>query len=376
MVNIREQVAWVTPDKDEATAKTIRLVRSGLDRVEHQQPLASRQLAVATDALIIGAGPAGLKCALALAEAGRKVTIVEKTPILGGKTVLYEELFPAMECGPCLLEPVMDQVLHGELSENITLLTLSEVVAVSGYQGNFEVIVEQRPRYVAPELCIGCTACVDACPESLDNSFDEGLGQRKAIAYAIPGALPNAPVLEMQACVRSRGEDCRLCEEACPMPGAVVLNDELKRHTLAVGAIVVATGSSLYDVSRVTELGYGRVPGVYTSMEFERILASNGPCGGRLVRPDTGATPRTVALVHCAGSLDDRHVPLLLFGLLRGGVQGQPAGQPPRRGRALRAPVQRPGAARQRSLYDVRPRAEKRARRHRPLRFHRIHLGQ
>ena len=47
-----------------------------------------------------------------------------------------------------------------------------------------------------------------------------------------------------------------------------------------VGAIVVAVGARLYDCRELPDLGYGKVPGVYTSLEFERLLASNGPTGG------------------------------------------------------------------------------------------------
>jgi len=104
MVNIREQVAWVTPDADEARQKAAALIRAAARRVALHQPLERKQLEARTEVVIIGAGPAGLKSALTLAQAGRKVVLVEKTPVLGGLPVRYEELFPNMECGPCLLE--------------------------------------------------------------------------------------------------------------------------------------------------------------------------------------------------------------------------------------------------------------------------------
>jgi heterodisulfide reductase subunit A len=55
-------------------------------------------------------------------------------------------------------------------------------------------------------------------------------------------------------------------------------------------------------------LGYGRLPGVYTSLEFERLLARNGPTGGDLGLAG-GTPPASLAIVHCVGSLDERHQP-------------------------------------------------------------------
>ena len=117
MVNVREHVAWVTESGQTATDKAFHLARAALARVVHHEPLERREIDVSTDTLIIGAGPAGLKAAITLAEAGRKVVLVEKGPILGGMPVRYEEVFPRMECGPCVLEPFMaeavrDAVIH------------------------------------------------------------------------------------------------------------------------------------------------------------------------------------------------------------------------------------------------------------------------
>lgn len=308
MANIREQVAWVTPDLEQATAKACAQIRGAVARVRLHEPLARKELEVCRDVLVIGAGPAGLKSALTLAEAGRKVLLVEKLPVLGGMPVRYEDLFPNMECGPCMLEPVLGEVLHGPHSANIEILTMAEVLETTGYYGNFNVKVRKSPRYVDTEACIGCGECIAPCPAAAPNQFNCGLDERKAIAYPFLGALPNAPFLDMEACLRGKGDDCTLCRDACPVEGAIRFDDGGQTVERNVGAIVVAVGSSLYDCRKLPQLGYGAIRAVYTSLEFERILASNGPTGGEL-RSLNGEVPRSVAIIHCVGSLESEHRP-------------------------------------------------------------------
>ena len=307
-VNIREQVAWVTPDRAQATAKAAAQIHAALARVANHRPLEKKELEVCRDVLVIGAGPAGIKAALTLAEAGRKVLLVEKGPALGGMPSRYEELFPNMECGPCLLEPAIGDVLHGPHSANLEYLTLAEVAGVKGYYGNFTVTVRQSPRHVDAELCVGCGECVAPCPVTTPNEFDCGLSLRKAIAFPYPGVLPNIPFLDEKCCLRQTGEDCTACQAACPVEGAVRYDEASRTIERTVGAIIVAVGASLYDCRELPELGYGTVPGVYTSLEFERIMASNGPTGGEL-RGRDGQAPGSVAIVHCVGSLSADHRP-------------------------------------------------------------------
>lgn len=308
MVNIREQVAWVTPDPDQACQKACALIRAAARRVALHQPLEKKQLEARTEVVMIGAGPAGLKSALTLAQAGRKVVLVEKTPVLGGLPVRYEELFPNMECGPCMLEPVMGEILHGEHAHNIEILTLAEVIEMSGYLGNFTVKIRQKARYVDTVRCIGCGECIPPCPVAVPNEFNNGLGERKAIALAFAGALPSVPFLDSAACRRWKGEDCELCRKACPVQGAVQFEDEDKILERNAGAIVLATGSGLYDCRNLPQLGYGSIPDVYTSLEFERLVASNGPTAGSILT-SAGKPPDSLAIVHCVGSLDERHKP-------------------------------------------------------------------
>ena len=310
MVNIREQIAWVTPDPEKAVKKAALAIKAALWRVALHEVLEKEEMEVSATVLVIGAGPSGLKAALTLAEAGRKVILVEKTPVIGGLPVLYEELFPDMECGPCMLEPLMGEILHGDHAENIELITLAELSEVAGYFGNFLVKIRQRPRYVETGTCIGCGECIEACPAAGLNPFNGGMDQKKAIAFAFPGALPNVPYLDTELCTRFfAGSDCTLCSAVCPAgEGVIVYHDRETLVERQVGAIVIATGSSLYDCAPLENLGYGRFPEVKTAHEFERMLASNGPSGGEILA-SSGEAPGSVVFIHCVGSLDDEHKP-------------------------------------------------------------------
>ena len=313
MINIREQVAWVTEDKEKAAEKAVHYINAAISRVNLQEPLEKKEIDVSPDAIVVGAGPAGLKAALSLAEAGRKVTVVEKSPTIGGLPVRYEEIFPNMECGPCMLEPIMGDALHGNASGNIEFLTLSEIEDVVGSYGNFTVKIKRSPRYVDAEKCIGCAECIAPCPASFKNPFNCDMNERKAIDFSFAGALPNVPYVNAGVCLRFNDNDgadggsCRLCIDACPVGEEVFKFDEkeeiIERNA---GSIILATGSALYDCGKISSLGYGKIPAVYNSIEFERILASNGPTEGKIKTPD-GKEPQSFAIVHCVGSLDKNH---------------------------------------------------------------------
>lgn len=268
-----------------------------------------KQLEVCPDALVIGAGPAGMKAALSLAEAGRSVVLVERTPFIGGLPVRFEDLFPALECAPCMLEPLMGELLHGEHPGKIELITMAELMEVTGFYGNFIAKIRCRPRHVSLHECIGCGECIEACPATTKNEFNSNASERKAIDFAFTGVLPNAPFLMENVCARSHGVECRACKDACPMGEDVVnLEEEESVVERTIGSIIIATGAGLYDASRVAGLGMGTLPDVYDAMQFERMLSSTGPTGGEILT-SAGNAPSSVAIIHCVGSLDEDHKP-------------------------------------------------------------------
>ena len=102
--------------------------------------------------------------------------------------------------------------------------------------------------------------------------------------------------------------ECYQCVEACG-PQAVTL-DTHHQHTekdvLNVGAIILSPGYQTFNPSKFERYGYGVIPDVVTSMEFERILSASGPFEGHVVRPSNHKEPRKIAWLQCVGSRDSR----------------------------------------------------------------------
>ncbi len=69
-----------------------------------------------------------------------------------------------------------------------------------------------------------------------------------------------------------------------------------------VGAIIVATGLKTFDPSLLGEYHYQKYPDVITSMQMERLLNSDGPTHGIVVRPSNGKVPQKISFVLCVGS--------------------------------------------------------------------------
>ena len=189
---------------------------------------------------------------------------------------------------------------------NITLLSYSEVEKVSGYVGNFNVTVRRKPRYVNEELCTGCGTCIEKCPwKKIPSEFDLGLGNRTAIYYPFPQAVPRIPVIDIVNCAYFKNGKCGACKKFCPREA---IDFEQKESTLDldIGAIVLATGFRDFDPHALLNYGYGVLPNVLTGMEMERLINSGGPTSGKVLL-ENGEKPQKVAILHCVGSRGKEH---------------------------------------------------------------------
>jgi heterodisulfide reductase subunit A2 len=213
LVNIREQCAWMIPDKDAATEKAIQYVMSGIQRVALHSPLKQVEIESKPDVLVIGGGVAGLEASLSLAGPDRKVYLVEKEEALGGKVKKLFSLLPHQGNDLSLIEKKIKAAAD---HDNIEVLTSSQVADVRGFLGNFEIEITR----------------VDG----------EGSGK-----------------------------------------------------TIQTGAVVVATGFGLFDVSKAPQYGYGKIDDVLTALEFEEMMKQGE------VKLKNGDSPKSIALIHCVG---------------------------------------------------------------------------
>jgi heterodisulfide reductase subunit A len=299
MANIREQNAWVTEDKEKATEKAISLVSGAIQRIQHHEPLPTREVDINPDVLVIGGGIAGIEASLQIADAGHNVTLVEKEPSIGGHMAQFDKTFPTLDCSACILTPKMNSV---GTHPKIDLLTSSAVTDVSGYIGNFDVTVKTKARYVNHDLCTSCGACLEKCPVKIPSEFDEGMDTRGAIYTLFPQGVPNKPVIDAAACLKLTKNKCGLCEKVCE-PNAINFEDQEKEINITVGSIIVATGYKFPKPAILKDYGYGVYDNVLTGPEFERINNAAGPSGGEILLKD-GSKPRSAAILHCIGSRD------------------------------------------------------------------------
>jgi heterodisulfide reductase subunit A len=303
MANIREFSSWChSHEPERATEKSADLVAMAVAKARHLNPLNVLKVPVTHEALVIGGGVAGIHASLDLADMGYKVHLVERSQSIGGKMAQLDKTFPTLDCSICILGPEMVDINQ---HPNIDLLSFSEIKKVEGYIGNFHVTVEKKPRYVDEELCNGCGECSKVCPIEVPNSYEEGLGPRKAISVPFPQAIPMRFVIDKEACI-----ECYKCVDACREQGRDAINFSMEPETVEidVGTIIVATGYEMYDPTNIKPYGYGVYDNVVTAMEIERMVNAAGPTFGHVVRPSDRKEPHRVVFVTCVGSRDEKNV--------------------------------------------------------------------
>ncbi|MBC7357864.1 MAG: CoB--CoM heterodisulfide reductase iron-sulfur subunit A family protein, partial [Desulfacinum sp.] len=216
--NIREQVSWVHHG-DPATEKALKLISAAAAKARLLTPLEPLRVEARRHATVIGAGIAGLRAAVDLADRGLEVVLLEKTPFVGGRVASLDRLAPTGEAASQAILSLARRVLE---HPGISFHPCARVVGFDGYVGNFSLEVEVEPP--APE---------DAAVLSALKSEGEG-GLRF---------------------VPSRG---------------AVLGDPpatKKRFRVDTGVVVLATGFQPYE-PRKGEYGYGEMPEVVTLPQF------------------------------------------------------------------------------------------------------------
>ncbi|HID92592.1 MAG TPA: hydrogenase iron-sulfur subunit [bacterium (Candidatus Stahlbacteria)] len=277
IVNIREQVAWLGHNED----KIRDLIRGAIEKVKVSKVLPKKSIKIQNkNTLVVGAGVAGLEVARQIAESGFKVHLIEKEPFIGGMLAKLDRLYPEGTPNSHTLYPLINDIVK---RRNIKIYTSTELEKVTGGIGNYTVKLRTKGRGVID--CLFCGGkCEAICPVTVE---DHGIN-RKAIYYV--STHPDSYAVDFEYCNR-----CGKCVDICP--GKINLEPQTEAFELQVGTIIVATGLSLFDATKIKEYGYWKYENVLTALEFERKIASGE------IKPDR------VVIVNCAGSRDERYLP-------------------------------------------------------------------
>lgn len=118
------------------------------------------------------------------------------------------------------------------------------------------------------------------------------------------------PVTEEEALrAASRCLDCGVCSECgqcvavCPAD-CIHLEMEGSDVEAEVGAVILATGYTLFPADLKPQYGFGRYKNVIDGMQMDRLLAPTRPYNA-VLRPGDGKLPDSIAYILCTGSRDE-----------------------------------------------------------------------
>jgi heterodisulfide reductase subunit A len=220
MVNIRDHCSWVhAQEPEEATKKSMDLVRMGVAKARHIRPLAEQTVPVTSGALIIGGGVAGMTAAENLANQGFECHLIEKKDVLGGNLVNIKSTIWGDD--PAVL--LKDLTARVKKNKNISVYTNTELVTTSGFIGNFSSVIVSKTGKKSTEKTLdhGVIVLATGGKEHRTQNFMLGKADKVITQLDLEAQLagkgknraPDSVV--MIQCAGSRGDDLGYCSKIC-----------------------------------------------------------------------------------------------------------------------------------------------------------------
>ncbi|MCK5405704.1 MAG: CoB--CoM heterodisulfide reductase iron-sulfur subunit A family protein, partial [Desulfobulbaceae bacterium] len=206
-------------EPEAATDKSKDLVRMGIAKARHIQPLAEQTVPVTPAGIIIGGGVAGMTAALNIASQGFHCVLVEKTDSLGGNLKNMTKTL-AGEDTQKLLKDLTTQI---KKNKKIDVLTNAELATTSGFVGNFSSVIAVKKGRKKTEQTIDHGIIVVATGGKEHRPDRYLLGKSKKVVtqqdleLQLAGkAKKRAPdSVVMIQCAGSRGDDLAYCSKTC-----------------------------------------------------------------------------------------------------------------------------------------------------------------
>lgn len=221
--NIREHCSWVhQKEKDMATEKAKDLAKMAITKALWLQPLSSQSCSVHHDAMVIGAGVAGMTAALELANHGCKVHLIEREEHLGGN---FRDVYFTMDGQPAqeYLSTLIDKVTG---NDNIDVHIACEIDVVEGFVGNFKSKIRSSVDDTITEVEHGVVIVATGAKELETDEYLRGRNPGVLTLRELETALGDetcelsekvkkAQNIVLIQCVGSRCDDKPYCSRIC-----------------------------------------------------------------------------------------------------------------------------------------------------------------
>jgi heterodisulfide reductase subunit A len=198
------------------SSEVLSTLLGSIARLKRARPHPLPSIPVTQRALVIGGGIAGMTAALAIADHGFEVDLVEKGQKPGGNLSWIKRTIEGLETAP-LLEETLGRLEKHPL---ITLHTQAGVLGTTGSLGCFESSVEDKDGgyTIAHGVCILATGGNEAPVEGFGYGLSESVMTQKEWEIALAQNCQEASSLESIVfiqCAGCRSENRNYCARVC-----------------------------------------------------------------------------------------------------------------------------------------------------------------
>jgi heterodisulfide reductase subunit A len=217
MANIRDQCSWVhSGEPEKATDKAVDLVRMAAARASRLQPLTEATVPVNNAALVVGGGVAGMTAALALADQGFPVHLVEKSGELGGTSLRHRRTLDGQDVRKYLAGMIDRVCTHKWIKVHLN----TRVSKVGGHVGDFTstLTAERGADSVRHGVVVVATGATEQRPQTYGYGQSDRILTQLELAERLERgeiALPEHPTIAMIQCVEQRSTERPYCSRVC-----------------------------------------------------------------------------------------------------------------------------------------------------------------
>lgn len=212
MANIRDQCSWVHQrDPQGATEKARGLVRMAVAMARLAAPLKSVALPVTPTALVIGGGLSGMTAALAIADQGFNVCLVEKDKELGGNLRKLQKTLDGQDLQALLSATIKRVKNHPRIQTHVG----AALRDIKGFVGNYESTLSDGAVFKHGAIVVA-TGALEYQPKEYGYGQHKNIMTQLELSRRLEEGLKNEPSsVVMIQCVGSREDPRQYCSRVC-----------------------------------------------------------------------------------------------------------------------------------------------------------------